>query len=282
MTLDQYLAKRHYWEIAFALLMVCISFGANLGTELIERERIGDNLDITEPVVLEATSHIAMLMVIPLVLWFDRFTPIRAATWVRSLLSHAALSVIFSLAHVTIMYWARVLIFRLYQASSYRWANWLGEFGYEYLKDFRTYFLILTLVYLYRFIIRRLQGEAGFLSEEKDEQTVTGMSDRFLVKKLGREFLVRIDEIDWIESSGNYVNLHVGAHVYPLRETMTRIDERLVSLGFQRVHRSAIVNLDRVAEIVAFDTGDGQAKLHTDATVPVSRRFRQELRERLA
>ena len=63
---------------------------------------------------------------------------------------------------------------------------------------------------------------------------------------------------------------------------MTRIDERFLPLGFQRVHRSAIVNLDRVAEIVAFDTGDGQAKLQTDVLVPVSRRFRQELRDRLS
>ena len=138
------------------------------------------------------------------------------------------------------------------------------------------------MIYMYRFVLLRLQGEAGFLTEEKDEQAEDGTFDRFLVKKLGREFLVRVDEIDWIESCGNYVNLHVGSRVYPLRETMTRIDERLLPMGFQRVHRSAIVNLDRVSEIVAFDTGDGQAKLNTDATVPVSRRFRQELRERLS
>ena len=62
---------------------------------------------------------------------------------------------------------------------------------------------------------------------------------------------------------------------------MTRIDERLVPMGFQRVHRSAIVNLERVSEIIPFETGDGQAKLQSDAVVPVSRRFRQELRDRL-
>ena len=129
------------------------------------------------------------------------------------------------------------------------------------------------------FILRRLQGEAGFLAD--DDTSATTNSDRFLVKKLGREFLVRIDDIDWIESSGNYVNLHVGERVYPLRETMTRIDERLGTLGFQRVHRSAIVNLDRIAEITAYDSGDGEARLRNDITVPVSRRYRQELRERL-
>jgi len=283
MTIDQYLARRRYWEFALIMLVVLVSFASNLGTELIERGRFSDNVDVSQPFILEATSHVAMALSIPLLLWFDRLWPVRAATWVRSALIHIACSVAFSLAHVTMMYWARVVTFGVSaNGSRYHWDNWLGEFGYEYLKDFRTYFLILALVYLYRYVIRRLQGEAGFLTEAKDEIAAAGISDRFLVKKLGREFLVRIDEIDWIESCGNYVNLHVGRRVYPLRETMTRIDERLLPLGFQRVHRSAIVNLDRVAELVAFDSGDGQAKLQTDVVVPVSRRFRQELRERLS
>lgn len=283
MTIDQYLAKRRYWEFALIMLVVVVSFVSNLGTELIERGRLSDVVDIRQPFVLEATSHIAMALSIPLLLWFNRLRPFRAATWARSAMTHIGFSVAFSLVHVTMMYWARVLTFQIAaDGGRYYWDNWLGEFGYEYLKDFRTYFLILALVYLYDFVIRRLQGEAGFLTEEKNEITAAGISDRFLVKKLGREFLVRIDEIDWIESCGNYVNLHVGNRVYPLRETMTRIDERLVPLGFQRVHRSAIVNLECVAEIVAFDSGDGQAKLRTDALVPVSRRFRQELRDRLS
>ena len=282
MTLDQYLAKRRYWEIVIFAAIVLVFFLANFGVEVIDGRKIGAQFDYRVPLVLEATSHIAMAMAIPLVVLFESRFPFRAATWVRSLAGYAAFSAVFSFVHVVLMYWSRVLVFGLVGTEEpYRWINWLGEFGYEYLKYFRTYLFVLALLYLYRFVILRLQGEAGFLTEEKDEQATNGMSDRFLVKKLGREFLVRIDEIDWIESSGNYVNLHVGSRVYPLRETMTRIDERLLPMGFQRVHRSAIVNLDRVAEIVAFDTGDGQAKLRTDATVPVSRRFRQELRERL-
>ena len=283
MTLDQYLAKRRYWEVVIFAAVLLVSFLANFGVEVIDGRRVGAEFDYRVPLILEATSHIALGLAILLLLFFENRSPFRVATWVRSLAAHAAFSVVFSLVHVVLMYWSRVLVFELIGTQKpYRWINWLGEFGYEYLKDFQTYFFVLALVYLYRFVLLRLQGEAGFLTEEKDEQPTSGMSDRFLVKKLGREFLVRIDEIDWIESSGNYVNLHVGSRVYPLRETMTRIDERLLPMGFQRVHRSAIVNLDRVAEIVAFDTGDGQAKLRTDATVPVSRRFRQELRERLS
>ena len=282
MTLDKYLAKRRYWEVAIFATAVFVFFLTNFGVEVIDGRRLDAQFDYRGPLILEATSHIAMGVAILLLLLFEKRFPFRIATWIRSLAAHAAFSVAFSLVHVTLMYWSRVLVFELIDTQrSYRWSNWLGEFGYEYLKDFQTYFLVLALVYLYRFVLLRLQGEAGFLTEGNNEQATSEMSDRFLVKKLGREFLVRIDEIDWIESSGNYVNLHVGSRVYPLRETMTRIDERLLPMGFQRVHRSAIVNLDRVAEIVAFDTGDGEAKLNTDATVPVSRRFRQELRERL-
>ncbi len=137
------------------------------------------------------------------------------------------------------------------------------------------------MFYLYRFILRRLRGEAGFLSEENERDAPRPVTDRFLVKKLGREFLVKVDDIEWIEAAGNYVNLNVGTHAYPLRETMTNISGRLADAGFLRVHRSAIVNLDQVAQIVPFDTGDGEAHLRNGARVPVSRRYRKALRERL-
>jgi hypothetical protein len=279
MTLDQYMAQRRWWEILMVSGFVAVMFLTSLGVVLIDRERLELGGGLPVPLILEGTSHVSILLVFPLIIWFDRHFTLGGERWLRNLCAHALFSVVFSLTHVTLMYWMRVGLYRAVLADTYAWDRWLGEFGYEYLKDVRTYMSILVMVYLYRFILRRLQGEAGFLAD--DDTSATTNSDRFLVKKLGREFLVRIDDIDWIESSGNYVNLHVGERVYPLRETMTRIDERLGTLGFQRVHRSAIVNLDRIAEITAYDSGDGEARLRNDITVPVSRRYRQELRERL-
>jgi hypothetical protein len=280
MTLEQYMARRRWWETLMVMGFVVVMFLTSLGVVLVDRERIGLGTGLTVPVILEGTSHVAILLIFPLLLWFDRYFTLGGDRWLRNLFAHALFSVVFSVAHVALMYWMRIALYRMVLADTYHWDSWLGEFGYEYLKDVRTYMGILVMVYLYRFVLRRLQGEAGFLAEEDEPSAPT--SDRFLVKKLGREFLVRVDDIDWIESCGNYVNLHVGGRVYPLRETMTRIDERLVPLGFQRVHRSAIVNLDRVVEIKAFDSGDGEARLRNDVSVPVSRRFRQALRERLA
>jgi hypothetical protein len=280
MTLERYLAKRHWWEAAMVVAFALVGFLGNIGVELIDS---GNQGGLLVPVILEGTSHVATVLLFPVIIWFDHHYTIRVTNWRTTVLAHALFSVVFSLVHVTMMYWARIFVFAATPGlGEYHWSNWWAQFGYEYLKDFRSYMLIIVIIYLYRFVLLRLQGEAGFLGEELEDTPAGGGSDRFLVKKLGREFLVRIDEIDWIESSGNYVNLHVGNRVYPLRETMTRIDERLLPLGFLRVHRSAIVNLDRIAEIVAFDTGDGEARLQSDARVPVSRRFRQELRERLA
>jgi hypothetical protein len=278
-TLDRYMANRRWWEVAGMTLMLCIGFVANVSTVLIDIVRYESTNEAWEILLWEGSSHFAMGVVVLLMLWFDRLFSIRIDNWRRTLIAHALFTVPWSLAHVTIMYWIRV---GTYVAADdvYHWPNWWSEFGYEYLKDFRAYFLFLAVIYLYRFVLRRVQGEAGYLSEGKEDSTSVEIADRFLIKKLGREFLVRVEDIDWIEASGNYVNLHVDGRVYPLRETMTGISERLQPQGFQRVHRSAIVNLELVTEIVPFDSGDGELRLTTDATVPVSRRYKQELRSR--
>ena len=285
MTLERYLANRRYWEVALWFVFLSIGVLSNIGVVWMDHGRIESDVQAWEPVVWETTSHIAIGMLIPLILWFDRLFPIGVETWRRGLLAHSLFTVVFSLMHVTLMYWARVAAYvALGDNSGYRWRGWEWwvQFGYEYLKDFRAYFMFLAIIYLYRFVLRRLQGEAEFLSEGREEAEPVAVTDRFLIKKLGREFLVRVQDIDWIQSSGNYVNLCVGTRVYPLRETMAGISDRLAQQGFQRVHRSAIVNLDRVVEIVPFETGEGEARLASDVRVPVSRRNRTELRNKLA
>ncbi len=282
MNLERYLAKRRYWEVVLWMAYLSIALLANAVVAWFDLERAKSTSQAWEAVVWEATSNGIHGLLIFLILRFDRRFPISLATWRTSLLAHVLFTPVYSLVHVSGMYWMRVGIYQaLGNSSGYWWANWWTEFGYEYLKDFQTYFLFLTIIYLYRFILRRLQGEAEFLSEGREEVEPIAVTDRFLIKKLGREFLVRVDDIDWIESAGNYANLHVGTRVYPLRETMANMTDRLARQGFQRVHRSAIVNLDRITEIVPFDTGDGEALLTSGVRIPVSRRYRRKLREGL-
>ncbi|MDQ3212364.1 MAG: response regulator, partial [Acidobacteriota bacterium] len=70
--------------------------------------------------------------------------------------------------------------------------------------------------------------------------------DRFVVKASGRIFFVRPAEIEWIEAAGNYVKLHVGTDAHLFRETMNAVEARLDADVFFRIHRSHIVNIERV------------------------------------
>ena len=281
MTPQTYLRHRRAYEIGAWILLAAINCAGNSITINIDIANTGLDIQAWEPWVWESTSALAWLALIPLLLLFDRRFPLQVGHFRRSVPAHLLFTVPFSLGHVLLMVGLRELAYA-WMGDNYDFGNWADGLGYEYLKDVRTYASFLAVIYLYRFVLRRWQGEAGFISEGREDVADEPVSDRFLVKKLGREFLVKVDHIDWIEASGNYVNLHVGERLYPLRETMSGIQGKLDGRGFARVHRSAILNLDRVREIEPFDTGDARAHLLGGGVVPVSRRYRQELKERLA
>ena len=107
-----------------------------------------------------------------------------------------------------------------------------------------------------------------------------GRSDRMLVKEGGRVFFLRLDEIDWIESAGNYVRVHAGTTAHLVRQTMLEIGDRLDPARFVRIHRTAIVNVDRIRELQPLFHGE-YAVLLTDGTrLTLSRRYRDRLQER--
>jgi two-component system LytT family response regulator len=80
--------------------------------------------------------------------------------------------------------------------------------------------------------------------------------DRLVIKENGRVILVRTADVDWIEARGNYARLHVGRAVHLLRETMGSLEQRLDPKRFARIHRSTIVNLDRVKEMQPWFSGE--------------------------
>lgn len=282
MTLETYLRHRRACEIGLFALLFTVNFVTQTIVVWIDLDKVGMEVPRWEPAVWEGSSNLAMAGTIFAMLWFDRRFPIERGRARRGVLAHMLFTVPWSLLHVGGMVLLRHAAYFV-EGGRYVFGDLPGELFYEYLKDFRAYWGFIATIYLYRFILRRLQGEAQFLAEGGEDAPTPQqpVTDRFLVKKLGREFLVKIEDIDWVEASGNYVNLRVGARAYPLRETMTGIEARLAGAGFQRVHRSAIVNLDKIAEIVPYDTGDGEIRLKGDARVPVSRRYRKGLRDRI-
>ena len=249
MTLESYLKHRRVFEVAMWVAFFVVNWLANVAVVQVDLDRAGLPYAPWEPALWEGSSGLVILCLIPLVLWFDRRFPLVKPHIRSHLLAHVAFTVPFSLAHILAMVGIRKAVY-LTIGSSYHFGPWSTALVYEYLKDFRSYAFLLIIIYLYRFVLRRLQGEAEFLSEGREEQPPAPVTDRFLVRKLGRDFLVRVGEIDWVEASGNYVNLYVGKRAYPLRETMIGIEQRLEPHGFLRAHRSAIVNLERIKALV--------------------------------
>ena len=101
------------------------------------------------------------------------------------------------------------------------------------------------------------------------------------MKSGGRLYFLRADEIDWIEAAGNYVRLHVGAEGHLLRETMNSIEARLNPEIFFRIHRSHIVNIERIKELQPWFNGEYVVILRNGARLTLSRGYREKLQERL-
>lgn len=94
---------------------------------------------------------------------------------------------------------------------------------------------------------------------------------RLMVKTAGRVLFIRADEIDWIEAHDNYVQLHVGGKTHLLRQTMSELEAALNPAQFARIHRSTIVNLDRVKELHPHFNGEYLVILHDGTELKLSR-----------
>jgi two-component system LytT family response regulator len=100
---------------------------------------------------------------------------------------------------------------------------------------------------------------------------------RFTVRDGERYVLVRVSDVDWAEASANYVRLHVGPKTFQMRTTMSELERQLDPAQFTRIHRSAIVNLDRIREIRPEWHGEYEVALVTGATLRLSRGYRDRL-----
>ena len=131
-----------------------------------------------------------------------------------------------------------------------------------------------------------LTGEQlGVLLEEaQPERSATAgrhTLERLVIKSSGRVFFLRTEEIDWIEAAGNYLRLHVGNDMHLLRDTMNNLEARLHPDKFLRIHRSTMVNLERVKELQPWFHGDYKVILLDGTELTLSRSYRPKLRDLL-
>ncbi|MGY1424729.1 LytTR family DNA-binding domain-containing protein [Lysobacter sp. A289] len=260
----------------------CLSALGGSYAKWADYQRLELALDWWEPLTWSWSSGLLQLALVPVLLWFTRRWPLHLDTWRRHLAWYLPASVVWSVLHVAGMVAVRKLVY-LTQGFSYDFGNWPAELLYEYSKDVRTFIGMVLLIHGYRLLVLRLQGEASVLDVPDGGLAVEPVErpERFLVRKLGREFLIAAADVEWLQASGNYVNLHLDGRDYPLRSTIAGIESKLDSTRFVRIHRSYIVNFNQIASIEPLDSGDARVHLKNGAPLPCSRRYRQTLRERL-
>jgi two-component system LytT family response regulator len=111
----------------------------------------------------------------------------------------------------------------------------------------------------------------------KDLKTDSRYLKRLAVKTAGRTVFLLAKEIDWIESAGNYLKLHAGRESHLLRERMSQLETRLDPAKFVRIHRSTLVNIDRIREMQPLFNGDQLITLRDGKQLTMSRTYRDKL-----
>jgi two-component system, LytTR family, response regulator len=114
------------------------------------------------------------------------------------------------------------------------------------------------------------------------EKTQPRRLEFLTVKNASQVTFVRLPEIDWIEASDYYTGLHVGGKVHLLRRSISELEQDLDPASFCRIHRSSIVNLDRVRGLKLNHEGECDVLLEGGVALHLSRRYRKQLQSRLA
>jgi two-component system, LytTR family, response regulator len=133
---------------------------------------------------------------------------------------------------------------------------------------------------------RKIAAETALLTQEQLAAVLNGLrsgegsksyASRFLVRDGEKEILLSVDKIDWVEAAEYYCCLHSGGRSYMLRETISDLSERMDPKRFVRIHRSAVVNLDRIAEIYREGAAQGSIRLTGGQVLKMSKAGRERL-----
>lgn len=135
---------------------------------------------------------------------------------------------------------------------------------------------------------RRLSAalaQAGLLGEPRAGASAPAADQasraRFLARRRGRLRLIGAEEIDWVEAAGDYVNLHVGSESHTLRESMGAMEAKLDPNRFVRIHRSTIVNVERIRELQPYSNREYVLVLENGTKLKLSRTYRDRLEQAL-
>ena len=277
-------------QMAFLAVLLSAVAISNVFTALADLAAFGHHPAAWEPITWEFSSVICLWLLVPAIGWWLRQFPLVHGGWLRSLPAHLVATLPFSLVHVGGMTVLRDLTYRL-MGTHYHFGPWWANWVYEYRKDFVTYWLLLVCVVAFRLYglwadsresLARGPQEALASGDRADHPAATESAagtplERLIVRKLNREYVIAIADVDRVEADGNYVNVYAQGTPYPRRESLAALEKKLDGRRFVRVHRGHLVNVDRIREIQPWDHGDYRIVLQDGTCVNLSRRYRGRL-----
>ena len=112
----------------------------------------------------------------------------------------------------------------------------------------------------------------------KDHTGTKSFPDRLAIKDAGETTLVKTEEIDWVDAAGDYMCVHANNKTHIMRITMKDLEAQLDPVKFQRVHRSTIVNLERVTKVCSHMNGEFYLELSNGNSVKMSRSYKEKVK----
>jgi LytTr DNA-binding domain len=263
------------WRLpAVWLVLFLLSIATRTYVSVSDEARHGHVIGIGKPLVDEISSHLIVGALLPALYWLHRRWPIAER---YNLAIHVAAVLPFSILHTSGMAALRLLWFNGVVGVSYSFPLTADRLQYEFAKDLVTYLMLTTGVVALNFLLQRNPAapESAVMSPSPPPEPRASV-ERFAVRQRGgSEIVVEVADIDWIEASGNYAILHVGAETFEIRSSLAKLESELDSKRFVRVHKSHVVNIARVAEVIPWVGGDWRIRLRDGAEVNLSRRYRQ-------
>lgn len=288
MNIDKSWFQANKFKIELTLLFLYFTINGliNASSNVMESMRSGDGaFSPWEPFVWELSSAYTSMALIPLIALFSKYYRWDWQQPSRTILKYMGMALTFCILHVSGMVIIREFVYA-FTDSEYRFATDLAsllfEFIYEARKDVWSFFFFVLAIEAYRYAISQWLGNITPIFEsstKNDQEQAKTLPEVLLVKKMGKEFLIKSKEVQWAESSGNYLNLHVNNAVYPMRITMSEFAQQAAIFGFIRTHRSQIVNSHHIKHIEKQASGDSSITLQDGTCLKLSRRYKKDFDE---
>lgn len=259
---------RRFGEVAFFVVLVALLWTVDTLTKFSQLRFFGATPDSFRLIAEQVTSAVVVLLLVPCVAWWLERFPLRRDRAASAIAGLAIGSVLFAIVHYFLMIGLRMLIYPL-AGETYIFSDfWFRNLVIEYQKDLKIYFGIVAIITGYRY----------YREHKSRPPNATVGADRLIVQTGKGETIIRRDDIESLEAARNYVTVSTGNRDYLVRNTLSKLEQQLAPGQIVRTHRSYLVNVDKVDEILSTDSGGHQIRLRSGKTIPLSRGYRDEFR----